>query len=120
MSDAVNEVVLLSPVKRGDTWTQVFTWLQDGEPLDITDAHAALQLRRKNATTPALDISDEEGSLVIDGPNGTVTLRVEAEDMADVAPARYYGDLELTLAGTPTTTISSQTFIIQVVEDQTR
>lgn len=120
MTCSVDEPICLPPVKRGDTWTQVFTWLQGKLPLDITGSHAALQLRRKRISTPALDISDEEGSLVIDGPNGTVTLRVEAEAMATLVPAEYYGDLELTMAGTPTTTISSQTFLLPVVEDQTR
>lgn len=115
----------LPPIKRGDTWLQTYTWLQNAgtvneEPVDLTGCHASLQLRKKRVATPYLTISDTEGSLVIDGATGTITQRVEADDMASVPPGDYYADLQVVFPGTPTTTLSSQTFLVPVVEDQTQ
>ena len=120
MTCSVDTPICLPPIKRGDTWAQVFSFMQGRVPLDITGAHAALQLRRARIADPYLSITDADGSLVIDGPAGTVTLRVEADVMATLNPAEYRGDLQLVLDGDPTTTISSQTFTQPIVEDQTR
>ena len=40
--------------------------------------------------------------------------------MAAVPPGDYYADLEVVFPTTPTTTRSSQTFLVPVVEDQTQ
>ena len=120
MTCSVDEPICLPPIKRGDTWVQIFTFSQGTTPLDITGAHAALQLRRPRIPDPYLSISDADGSLTIDGPAGTVTLRVEADVMATLNPTEYRGDLQLVLDGDPTTTLSSQTFTQPIVEDQAR
>ena len=71
MSCPITAPICLPPIKRGDTWLQTYTWLQNAgtvneEPVDLTGCHASLQLRKKRVATPYLTISDTEGSLVID------------------------------------------------------
>jgi hypothetical protein len=104
-------------VKRGDTWIQNFKWAIDGEVLPLTNTTARLELRQKNVPTPFLSLSQGAG-LTINGAAGEIDLRVEASVMNTLAPGNYYSDLEVTfLDGTVR---STDTFVVEIVEDITR
>lgn len=122
MSCPLEAPVCLPPLKRGDTWTQTFAWTQsNGQPVDLSGCHAALQLRKRRVSEPFLDLDSDDGAaLIISALAGLVSLRVESEVMATFAPGEYLGDLEVVFPTTPPTTVSSQTFVVFVTEDQTR
>lgn len=88
-------------VKAGATYTAIFTVKEDAvTPLDITGWTAEMQVRAAvGAPTAELTFSTSNGSLVIDGPNGTVTLVIDPADTNGIATYTggriMYYDLEI-------------------------
>lgn len=89
-------------VKAGATYTAIFTVKEDAvTPLDLTGWSADMQVRAAiGAPTAELTFSTDDGSLVIDGPNGTVTLVIDPADTNGIATYTggriMYYDLEIT------------------------
>jgi len=82
-------------IDAGATFRSTFEFLQpDDSPLDLTGYHARLQARRSLQHPPFIDVSDGSG-LLIDGPNGRVTLLLAATDTETFPPGRSVFDLEL-------------------------
>ncbi|MCX7669499.1 MAG: hypothetical protein N2439_05445 [Anaerolineae bacterium] len=105
----MNEVKLV----RGDSWRRA--WLlksSDGQPVDITGASARLHVRdRADALVMSADTAD--GRITLDGPAGRIDLHMPFA-ATQVAPGRYWWDIELTLAGVRTTI---ERGALSVVED---
>jgi hypothetical protein len=85
-------------VHQGATYTLALTWRVDGNPVDLTDWSARMQLRRRHkdeAVWVSLT-SDVGGGIVLGGPAGTISIRIEADETATLpAPQTGVYDLEL-------------------------
>ena len=105
----------LPVLKRGDTWSLVFRWLQSsGQPIDLTGCEARMQIR--HATSKKLAAVPD--SLIIDTPTGSVTATFLVATTETVSPGTYLTDMEVEYVdGTVT---SSDTLQIRVAEDITR
>lgn len=80
---------------RGKTLRFEIIW--GGEtPINITGYSAALQARSHNNSL-LLDLSTENGGMIIDGPNGKITVLASASITRDVHLAGRY-EIELTSA----------------------
>lgn len=110
--------------KRGDTWSQVFTWATaDGDPIDLSGCSARQQFRTDTGLV-ILEASSTDGELeiqpTVDGEvmTGKVYLRLDADATAEARIGVLYTDQELTF---PDTTVrSTETYRVKVVQDQTR
>lgn len=96
------------PCEQGATFRRqlIYLTLVDGieVPVDLTGMTARMQVRESiNATDPMLELTTENGGIVLGGDDGTITLLISAEDTTDLTPtvttginARYpVYDLEL-------------------------
>ena len=103
-------------LKRGDTWSQTFTWKQGsetGDPLDLTGCNARCHLRdRSDALIAVVD-----GYLTVDGAVGTVAVNVPAFETTEFPVGKLLFDIELTF---PDGTVqSTETMALKVLEDVT-
>ena len=108
--------------KRGDTWQQRFEWIQKGnnQPVNLFGCDAKLDVvsMRGNEVVVSVSNTSSPSTLIIDGPNGIITLRVESEDTNSLSPGQYKADLQVTF---PDGTVkSTNTFYVRVEEDVTR
>lgn len=102
--------------KRGDTWSQAFTWKQgsaDGAPVDLTGCTPRLQLRTKTGTL----VLDATSYLTLTPLTGTVTVNVPAAVTALLPVGTVYFDLEITHADGSVR--STQTLSLVVLKDIT-
>lgn len=103
-------------LKRGDTWSQSFTWRQgseSGDPVDLTDCTARMQVRTRSDDL----ILDCTPYLTVDGPAGTVAVLVPASETKAFPVAKTQFDIELTF---PDDTVqSTETMTLRVLEDVT-
>lgn len=92
MADLYNTVI-----DQGATWSLVVTYNDpNGEPINLTFATAAMQLRTSPlARTAALTLDTEEGGIVIDPLIGQLTITASAEQTSLLAPLKYTYDLEV-------------------------
>lgn len=83
--------------EQGATLERVITYTDPDEVvIDLSDYTAMMQVRTTAASgTVILELSTGSG-ITIDGPEGTLTLLVDADDMAALTPAVYVYDLEIT------------------------
>jgi len=69
----------------------------NGDPIDLTGYTAEMQIREKLTTDPPfLTLSTANGRIVIDGPNGSITLSIANADTAALTQTAGVYDLELT------------------------
>ena len=106
----------LPALKQGDPWILNMVAIQTvgGEPLGLTGASAALQLR--HPLTAALVA--EPDSLVITPLTGTIAITFLPATTAAVPVGSYLTDLQLTFADGQVR--SSQTMTVPVIADYTR
>lgn len=65
-------------------------------PMDLTGYTARAQVRASvSAAEPLLDLTTEEGGIVIDAPTGTIELRMDAAATAGITWSQGVYDLEL-------------------------
>jgi hypothetical protein len=105
---------------RGDTTIYRFTCVDaDGAAVDLTNATAALDVRRYvDAPDTVISKSTDDGlTIVTPASGGLIDLELEPADTADVSPGRYRWDLELTL-GDQVYTVDAGAFTL--VADVTR
>lgn len=106
-------------IKRGDTWQTTWAWRDEaGDPLDLTDCTAALQLRRQLGSAPALDLTSPSAQLAIDPATSDVSVAVDASTMATLAPGTYSCDMQMTfpdgrVISTATVAVSIETDVTQ-------
>lgn len=110
-------VVSLPPVKRGDTWSFMFTWTGSGEPINLTECSARMQIRDRRSKQLMVDISSEN-NITIQGLLGQTLVSVPSSITKTVFPGTYISDVELTFTNSEFV-MSSQTFQLIVEEDVT-
>lgn len=89
-------------IDQGATFTQLVTWKtgkKPGVPVNLTGCTARMQVREKlDAPAVLVELTTENGGIVLGGAAGTVTLRIEAAATA-VYEWRYgVYDLEIIFA----------------------
>jgi hypothetical protein len=88
-------------IEQGSTFSKLLCYQNpDGSPIDITGYVAELQAKKLGPTSlPLIDLSTGNGGIVIDGPNGTITLSMTDEAAALLDFIRTAYDLKLTPPG---------------------
>jgi hypothetical protein len=82
---------------RGDTW--VIDWAfadADGNPVDLTGAHIAWQMRPGTDRPAVARASTDDGSITVDAPAGTISIRLHYSATEQVAPGYYLCDIQVT------------------------
>ncbi len=85
-------------VEQGTTYgSPVITWKDGaGEPMDLTGYTARMHVRGKIAdTTTLLELTTENGRIILGGALGTVRLHLTATDTAAITWSEGVYDLEL-------------------------
>lgn len=89
-------------VYQGQTWEETLIVNNpDGSPTDLTGFKARMQVREElSSADVVLELDEDSDRLVISDPvNGTITLLVDAADMADLPlafePQSWVYDLEI-------------------------
>ena len=87
---------------QGDTFSLLLTWRDENQDLvDLTGYTARMQLRTSvDATTNSLELTTENGRIVLGGALGEIQLTVDAETMADLDAGSYKYDLEMVQGAT--------------------
>lgn len=98
-------------VKRGDTFARLVQLVDNGAPVDITDWTIASQLRYQNGTLLA-----QLAVGIVDAVNGRFSLTF-ADTTAWPVQA-FNSDIQFTSAGA--TIASTETFVVQVIQDITQ
>jgi len=85
-------------IRQGSTFAHRFRVLNDDDTAaDLTGYTARMQVRvSKNATAFMLELTTTNGRLMVDGPNGAVTLSLTSVDTAAINKGGRY-DLEIVL-----------------------
>jgi hypothetical protein len=82
--------------EQGATFNRTFT-VKDaaGDPLDLTDFIARMQVRRDiDAAEPMIELTTENGGIELGGEEGTVSLFISAGDTSDIPRSGVY-DIEI-------------------------
>lgn len=82
-------------LKRGASLRQVFTYKINGQPVDLTDMTARMQVRKKSGEPVILEASTENDKLTLGGATGTITLHFTNDDTVDVVAGLYKYDIVL-------------------------
>lgn len=105
--------------KRGDTWKLVFAYKDtNGDPIDLTDCSARLQVRDKRTKAVLLEGTIATGEVVITAVTGTVDVTFLPAVTELVPIGTHETDLEMTYSDG--TVESTETMLIKVIEDITR
>lgn len=78
------------PIQQGETWSRVITWQDpDGTPIDLSTHTGRMQVRLGYDTPVVLELSTSpetgQGSIVLGGTAGTITLSLTAAQTASLA-----------------------------------
>lgn len=94
MADLYNTII-----DQGATWSLLVTYKDpNGNPINITGATAAMQLRTSPlANTYALSLTTSNGGIAISGPSGQLSISASATQTGNLKPQKYTYDLELYL-----------------------
>jgi len=86
-------------VLQGSTFSRTLTWQIDGEPVDLRGYTARMQIRTLPVNTKPAKLLDnltsQNGGLVIDSQNGSVTINISAINTAKLPAGSHVYDLEL-------------------------
>jgi hypothetical protein len=84
-------------IQKGASFEQTLEWLDsNGDPVDLTGLSARMQVRRSvNSPAFVLELTTENGGIVLGGTNGKITMRVSATQSAAIPIAAGVYDLEL-------------------------
>lgn len=81
---------------QGTTFNKRLSYQINSIPVDLTGYTARMQVREKAASsTKILDLTTENGGLVINEGDGTVTINVAASVTSEIFPKNYVYDLEI-------------------------
>ncbi len=97
--------------RQGSTLKKLFTWTIGGEPVDLTDSVAKMQVRER-ASSP--DVILDAGEYIQLGADGTIDINVPASVTAELDAGRYVYDLELHIGeeDVEVTTVMAGEFIV--------
>jgi len=97
---------------QGSTFNQQLTWTIDDVPVDLTYYTARMQVREKHISNIYnLNLTTENGGIVLGGDEGTIFITVSAIDTAEIIAKEYVYDLELDSGGEVTRLIEGK-FIV--------
>ncbi len=87
-------------IEQGATFTATVTWSDAANALvNLTGYTARMQLRATLASaTPAIELTNANGRIVLGGAAGTIDLTIAAADTALLGAGSYVYDLELVSA----------------------
>ncbi|ADU36235.1 hypothetical protein [Variovorax paradoxus] len=89
-------------IDQGATFNQLATWRtgkRPGVPVDLTGCTARMQIREKLAAPSVLvDLTTENGGILLGGSTGAITMRIEAAVTAAYAWRSGIYDLEIIFA----------------------
>lgn len=89
-------------VLQGSTFSRTLTWQIDGEPVDLTGYTARMQIRTVQVNTKPSRLLDNltslNGGLVVDAPNGSITINMNALSTSRLPAGSHLYDLELVSA----------------------
>jgi len=105
---------------QGATFVQELYYVDaDDNAIVITGATARMQVRRTVENEDVLiELSTEDGSIVVDGANGGITLTITASDTEDLPSGEWVYDLFVTLPSNAIMRFLAGSF--EVVERVTR
>lgn len=86
---------------QGETFDEAFAWKAGipALPVDLTGCSARMQVRAELASPAVLiELTSANGRIVIDAPNGGITLRLSAAETAALTFTRAVYDLEIVYA----------------------
>ena len=96
------------PIKRkltilqGATFRKRWTWKPGGVPMDFTGCKARMQVRAEiGSTVVLLELTTENGGIVLGAEPGTIDLYISAIDTAVIAWESGVFDLEIQYAAGP-------------------
>ena len=96
------------PIKRkltilqGGTFRKRWTWKSGGVPMDFTGCKARMQVRAEiDSTSVLLELTTENGGIVLGAAPGTIDLYIKATDTAVIAWESGVFDLEIQYAAGP-------------------
>ena len=96
------------PIKRkltilqGATFRKRWTWKPGGVPMDFTGCKARMQVRAEiDSTVVLLELTTENGGVVLGAGPGTIDLYISATDTALIAWESGVFDLEIQYAAGP-------------------
>jgi hypothetical protein len=97
---------------QGSTYDQQFTYSINDVPVNLTTYTARMQVREKHtSTTKTLDLTTENGRIVLGGAAGTITVNVPAASTAALVAKDYVYDLEL-VSGSIVTRLFEGKFLV--------
>lgn len=109
MADIYNTVI-----DQGATWQRVVIYNDsNGDPVNITNNTAAMQLRTSPmANTAVLTLSTQNGGITIVGNQGKLTITATATQTSNLKPQKYTYDLELYSPGGIVTRLMQGTILV--------
>lgn len=100
-------------IYQGDDDALIAIWSSGGAVVNLTGYSAKMQVKLSKNTAAALaTFTTADGSIIIDGVNGKVTVPITAAMAASLNPGDYYYDLQLTAGSGANSTILSGTFSV--------
>lgn len=86
-------------IEQGSKFLRYFVYKDDaGDPVDLTGRTARMQIRTNvNSPSVLMELTTQNDRIVIDGPEGKVTLTLTAQDTADIEWRKGVYDLELAI-----------------------
>ena len=97
----------------GATLARAILWKISGTPVDLTGWTARMQVRPEpldgitDIDEALMEMSTADGTITLGGVAGTITIRVDPDDVYDV-PGRYYHCLEMTR--------TADSYVVRLVE----
>lgn len=96
-------------IDQGSTVRMALRWLRGGEPVDLTGCRARMEIRTAVGGALIHRLDTENGGLQVDGPDGVIRIRVEAEESSAWTALAGVYDLEVVWPdGTVTRLIEGQ------------
>jgi hypothetical protein len=86
-------------IEQGADYQRPFFILdENGDPVDLTGASAAMQISASFGYPPALTLTTANGGLVIGGATGTITPMITSTATSALVPGTYLYDVKLVFA----------------------
>ena len=83
-------------IEQGSTFHRLVRWTDgEGNPVDLSDWSARMQVRKTHGGTLLLDLSTSNGKITL-GSNGQIEINATADDTDSLSFERAIYDLELT------------------------
>lgn len=98
---------------QGSTLDQQLTYSINDIDVNLTGYSARMQVREKHtSTSPALNLTNSNGGIVLGGVDGTINIIVTASQSTELAAKEYVYDLELVSSSNVVTRLIEGKFIV--------